>query len=275
MKAFIVPSYTFTPGASGVGTVNLSGITSFDIKKLVSIINQTRGVIIYATASSTYKYTGVAGSTVTLFVDTSTHDANDKLQVIYEDDTIESRVGAFVMDEATMNAYLHEYANDSRRSLLMSEYGQVYVRDITVNESINGQFGSLLAKIPASRGAKASADSLATVLSSEQEAILTAIRDGVRASTPNGSSQSNSTVGTSATSVAIPANTVGFIIQGHSGNTGLYWSLGATAANDGTSGHKLEDSRDTGFIPYAGTGNLSLIGDAAAQRYQITWFTRS
>jgi hypothetical protein len=152
----------------------------------------------------------------------------------------------------------------------------------TASSGLNGRLQriaqritSLIALIPASLGQKASADSFATVLSTEQETILTAIRDGVRSSVPNGSTQSNSTVSTTAANVAIPANTVGFIIQGYTGNAGLYWSLGATAANDGSSGHKLEDSRDSGFIPYAGTGNLSVIGEAASTRYQITWFTRS
>lgn len=84
MKQFISPAYTFTPGISGVGTVNLSGITSFNIKYLVSIINQTKGIVIYSTASSDLKYTNVTGAIVTLNLDTSTHSAGDVLQVIYE-----------------------------------------------------------------------------------------------------------------------------------------------------------------------------------------------
>ena len=84
MKSFIAPSYTFTPGASGVGSVNLSGISGFDVKYLVSIINQTRGEIIYSTASATLKFTNVTGTTVTLFKDTSAMNASDVLQVIYE-----------------------------------------------------------------------------------------------------------------------------------------------------------------------------------------------
>jgi hypothetical protein len=87
MKKFITPTYTFTPGASGVGSVNVSGIASFNIKLLVSIINQTRGVVIYSTASPSLKYTNVTGTTVTLNFNTSTHNAADILQVIYEDET--------------------------------------------------------------------------------------------------------------------------------------------------------------------------------------------
>lgn len=84
MKQFITPSYTFTPGASGVGTVNLSGIASFDIKYLVAVLNQTRGVVIYSTGDTATRYTNLAGTTLTLNVDTSTHSSGDVLQVIYE-----------------------------------------------------------------------------------------------------------------------------------------------------------------------------------------------
>ena len=84
MKQFIIPSYTFTPGASGVGTVDLSGILGFNIKYLAAIINQTRGVVIYATGDVTRRYTNLVGTTLTLFFDTSSHNSGDTLQVMYE-----------------------------------------------------------------------------------------------------------------------------------------------------------------------------------------------
>jgi hypothetical protein len=84
MKSFITPTYTFTPGAAGVGTVNLSGIADFNPQQLVAIINQTRGVTIYATGDTALRYTAVSGTTVTLNADTSTHSSGDSLQVIYE-----------------------------------------------------------------------------------------------------------------------------------------------------------------------------------------------
>ena len=96
MKSFISPTYTFTPGASGVGTVNLSGITEFNIKYLVAIINQTRGIIIYSTANASLRFTNVTGTTVTLFADTTGQSSGDVLQVIYEDQT-----GAPIADTAS------------------------------------------------------------------------------------------------------------------------------------------------------------------------------
>ena len=84
MKQFIAPTYTFSPGASGVGFVNLSGISGFNPKFLVSIINQTAGQIIYSTASTTLGYTSVVGTTVTLQFNTTGMLPTDELQVIYE-----------------------------------------------------------------------------------------------------------------------------------------------------------------------------------------------
>lgn len=82
MKDFLPTSYTFTPGASGVGTISLA-IANFDPKRLVAIINQTRGAVIYATGSTDTRYTAISGNLLTLNVDTSTHSASDTIQVIY------------------------------------------------------------------------------------------------------------------------------------------------------------------------------------------------
>ena len=86
MKDFITPSYSFTPAGSGVGTVTLD-IEEFDVRRLVAIINQTRGVVIYSTADTNNRFTNLNGSTLTLNADTSTHASSDILQVIYNDTT--------------------------------------------------------------------------------------------------------------------------------------------------------------------------------------------
>lgn len=87
MKAFITPAYTFTPGASGVGTLNLSAIPSFDVKRLVAVLNQTRGTMVYSTGSTVLKYSSVAAGLITLFADTSAMNSADVLQIVYEDPT--------------------------------------------------------------------------------------------------------------------------------------------------------------------------------------------
>lgn len=85
MKSFLTPAYTFVPGASGVGTLDLSAIPVFDMKKLVAVINQTDGILIYSTASLTKGFTTEAAGVVTLQFDTSSMSGADKLQIIYED----------------------------------------------------------------------------------------------------------------------------------------------------------------------------------------------
>lgn len=92
MKKFIIPAYTFTPGASGVGSVDLTGISSFEPKYLISIINQDAGVIIYSTASASKGYTSIVGTLVTLFFNTTSMSGGDVLQVIYEDETQEAAI---------------------------------------------------------------------------------------------------------------------------------------------------------------------------------------
>lgn len=84
MKAFITPAYTFTPGAAGEGAIDLSAIPNFNIKRLVAIINQTSGALIYSTANSLLKYVNEVEGIVTLGADTSTMNAGDSLQIVYE-----------------------------------------------------------------------------------------------------------------------------------------------------------------------------------------------
>jgi hypothetical protein len=84
MKDFITPLLTFTPGPSGVGNVDLYGIAGFDVKRLVSIINQTTGTIIYSTADTALRYTQVMGTTVYLNFDTASMSGANTIQVVYD-----------------------------------------------------------------------------------------------------------------------------------------------------------------------------------------------
>jgi hypothetical protein len=83
MKDFLVTDYIFSPGISGSGYVEFTNLDDFDITRLVSIINQTKGVIIYATASVEKAYSSLSGKRVFLNFNTSTHNAGDKLQIVY------------------------------------------------------------------------------------------------------------------------------------------------------------------------------------------------
>lgn len=83
MKNYITPAYTFTPGASGVGTI-ATGIVNFDIKLLVAIVNITRETIIYAPSLTGRGYTAINGETITLEFNTTGQSSADVLQFIYE-----------------------------------------------------------------------------------------------------------------------------------------------------------------------------------------------
>jgi len=86
MKSFITPTYIFTPGVSGVGTIDLSSISNFDIKRLVAIINITTNTIIYNVANFLAGFNAVNGAIITLDFDTSSMSSNDLLQIIYDTD---------------------------------------------------------------------------------------------------------------------------------------------------------------------------------------------
>jgi len=86
MKSFITPTYTFTPGAAGVGTLNLSGITSFDIKRLLAVINARTNTLIYNVLDPTLGYASISGTTITLDADTSAMMSSDPLQIVYDTD---------------------------------------------------------------------------------------------------------------------------------------------------------------------------------------------
>ena len=93
--------YVFTPGAANAGTIVVPGRIA--LEELMVITNTTKNIIIYNFADSTNAGTTVtftAGNnaayptltqredgytTITLAYDTSTHSANDKLQILRED----------------------------------------------------------------------------------------------------------------------------------------------------------------------------------------------
>jgi hypothetical protein len=95
MKEFITPKYNFSPGTSGIGYVDLLGIDNFDVARLVAIINQTKGILIYSTSSEIGKFTSISGTKIYLNIDTSTQSSDDKLQIIYNSES--STVDMIVM----------------------------------------------------------------------------------------------------------------------------------------------------------------------------------
>jgi hypothetical protein len=83
MKKFIAPDYVFIPGISGVGYVEIN-LPNFNIKKLVSIINSTKGEIIYLPTSPSKTFDSINDNIVILKYNTSAHASDDILHIVYE-----------------------------------------------------------------------------------------------------------------------------------------------------------------------------------------------
>ena len=95
-----IRSYVFTPGVAGVGTIKVPG--KIDLNQLLMITNTTRNVILYNFADTTNASTGISFgranstdfphaldgvdgiTTITLQVNSASHNANDSLQIFYE-----------------------------------------------------------------------------------------------------------------------------------------------------------------------------------------------
>ena len=86
MKSILSTNPTFTTGASNVGTLNFSAINGFQLNGLLAVLNQTRGVLLYATGKQPTGYFSWNSGTkvMTLKVDTSAHSSGDQLQCIYD-----------------------------------------------------------------------------------------------------------------------------------------------------------------------------------------------
>lgn len=191
MKAFITPSYTFTPGASGGGTIDLSSITGFDIKRLIAIINQTRGELIYSTGSSTLKYTSVVGGVVTLFADTSTQSSTDTLQIIYEGIGQKASASSHAMVLSTeQEAILNTLSTSAKQDLAKAVLDSIKANSDTLNgkdfsssakqdlakavlDLIQTNTSNTSSKLPATLGQKTKANSLGITIASDQDTLNT------------------------------------------------------------------------------------------------------
>jgi hypothetical protein len=84
MKQLITPTYTFTPATK---TIDFTGFT-FDVKRLVAIINLANDTIIYGTGISGKGYDTSTSSQIVLDFDTTAMSGSDVLQFIYDTEDI-------------------------------------------------------------------------------------------------------------------------------------------------------------------------------------------
>jgi hypothetical protein len=81
------PSYTFTPGVAGAGTINLLAAPGFDIRNLFSVVNITTGnASLYLAGIPGFGATvDATGYVLTLAQDTSSMSAADTLLFVYDE----------------------------------------------------------------------------------------------------------------------------------------------------------------------------------------------
>lgn len=85
MRTVNTSTVVFTPGASGVGTLDFSAWTNFDARKLNIVTALEDGnVPIYAVGTSKGA-TAISGNVITLAFNTTGFNASGKLQVVYDD----------------------------------------------------------------------------------------------------------------------------------------------------------------------------------------------
>lgn len=88
MKQVLAFNPTFTPGGSGVGTLNFSGYSGFSLRGLLAVINETQnGALIYCPAAGNgYTAYNSGTSTITLAFDTTGYSSGDVLSCLYDNE---------------------------------------------------------------------------------------------------------------------------------------------------------------------------------------------
>jgi hypothetical protein len=85
MRSAITPKYIFTPGVTGVGTLNLFGIAGFSVDRLIIVVDTTTQVTLFAMGITGNGYNSISGTTLTLTADTSMCASTDNLTIFYDD----------------------------------------------------------------------------------------------------------------------------------------------------------------------------------------------
>ena len=81
MKRATTYSYTFAPGAVPP-TLNLSGITNFNVRKLYAVVDLTAGAILFWAGLPQFGYSVLTGTTLTLKASVAGCQSTDDLMVI-------------------------------------------------------------------------------------------------------------------------------------------------------------------------------------------------
>jgi hypothetical protein len=282
MKAFITPAYTFTPGAADVGTVDLSAIAGFDIKRLLAIINQTTGTLIYSTASPNLKYSALVGSVVTLHADTTGMNAADKLQILYEEIGQKSTaLSNSVALSTEQESLLTDIETNTNWSLVLTgDVDSPAPASDTADATINGRLKRIAQRIsslidlhPGSLGQKASAASLAVVISTEQQTILSSLATKLDSLITLGAAPALSAHQTQTPTSAVvktftmPAGAKKMVVQNSMNAGGAVRFVPSTSTPTAVDGYYLGVGQSTSEMS---AGSIKVIATTAAEDGDVT-----
>ena len=132
MKQAFVTNYVFDPSA---GTLDLSSIPDFDIKKLYAVINTqslTNKQLIYAVGIWQYSYTDLTAGVLTLSHDVSEMDASDELLILYDVSSVGEN-GATATPFSTLIAGMASDGN--QYPIKVNTEGEVVVSNVSTTSS--------------------------------------------------------------------------------------------------------------------------------------------
>ncbi|MGX9981118.1 hypothetical protein [Methylobacterium fujisawaense] len=123
MKKPIFGGVTFAPVDR---TLDFSGVPGFDIRALLAVVDLTQGAILYAAGKPGLGYTALAGSVVSLAVDTAEMAASDKLLILYDDGTDVLPAGAAT--DATLQLILNAIKAQRVETIWTDDTGARFIR---------------------------------------------------------------------------------------------------------------------------------------------------
>lgn len=285
----ITPPYTFSPNpVIGMGLVSINGIPNFNIKKLVAVINQTHGKLLYAAANPALHHNGYTDTDLYFLADTSDMSGTDDLQFIYEVD--ESKVvtiseseyiGEDIPEKVVMVGGRDEdgkvvpFTFDQDKLLVLAELlwptGNEAVSleatqvDIRGNTSNAANFLSVLTgQLPSMLGRRPSASSLSVTMSNDENGMAlytTGFVQGIQLGTVIGLSKGLATdkpsaaiTTTTTTSIALPAGNAIVIAVNITAVSGVNptYDLSLWESADGLNYYKIYD-----FVRMTGVSNSS------------------
>ena len=128
MKSVLTGTVTFVPASK---TLDFSAISGFDLKKLYSVVNETKKTFIYAPALGVgYGYSAFGANILTLDFDTTAHSAGDVLQIVYDSDVVTSSLPSGAATSANQAAEIASLSSIDSKLATKALNNQVVATDV-------------------------------------------------------------------------------------------------------------------------------------------------